>query len=298
MNVRSSSHFKFSKYQGAGNDFVLMDLSYFTPPSDLSELARRLCHRRLGIGADGLLVLLPSSIADYRMRVFNADGSEPAMCGNGIRCLFDFIQKHKKGASELSIETLFGVLKCRRVGEEIAVNLGSPSVTHWPIELSQGAAFVLDTGVPHAVLFVDALDSVSVAEEGRKVRLHPHFAPHGVNVNFVSVNPQGKVTVRTYERGVEGETLACGTGAAAAAFVAMKQRNLTPPICVLTRSVFEGEDIHYSQHIRFLFPRGASGEHEIEMLGSAEEVFTGVIIPKQPQNLAKGRVQSAENRRS
>jgi diaminopimelate epimerase len=220
----------FSKYQGAGNDFVLMDFSRSVPPDDLSEFARRLCHRQLGIGADGLLLLLPSSVADYRMRIFNADGSEPSMCGNGIRCLVDFIQKHKNGAAEVLIETPSGVLRCRRIGEEISVNLGVPAVMHWPIELPQGMAFVVDTGVPHAVLFVDALDQIAVEEEGRKVRFH--FEPHGVNVNFVFMK-EGKIAIRTYERGVEGETLACGTGAAAAAFVAMKQHNLSAPIGVL-----------------------------------------------------------------
>jgi diaminopimelate epimerase len=267
----------FTKYHGAGNDFVLMDFRRFHPQCNISILAQRLCERRLGIGADGLLLLLSSTIADYRMRIFNADGSEASMCGNGIRCLFDFIQKEENISSEIRIETSHAVLKCRRVDGDIAVHLGAPEILHWPIELSQGPVFVIDTGVPHAVLFVDEIDKVDVAKEGASIRFHPQFAPLGVNVNFAAIHPQGQVAVRTYERGVEAETMACGTGAAAAAYAAMKQRGLASPISVLTRLSFGEDLIPYQRALRFQFCKDSQGDMQIEMMGRAQEVFAGTI---------------------
>lgn len=163
----------FTKYHGAGNDFILIDFRRFPPQFDISRFVCTLCERHLGIGADGVILLYSSSVADYKMRIFNADGSEPSMCGNGIRCLFDFIEKHLNRSIELKIETLHGILKCRRIEEEIAVNLGIPRILHWPIELSQGPAFVINTGVPHAILFDDDIDNKNVAEEGAKIRFHP-----------------------------------------------------------------------------------------------------------------------------
>jgi diaminopimelate epimerase len=267
----------FRKYHGAGNDFILVDFRRFPPQFDISSFARCVCDRRLGIGADGLILLCTSQVADYKMRIFNADGSEPSMCGNGIRCLFDFIQKRENHVSELKIETLHGILKCRYCEDQIAVNLGIPRILHWPIELPQGPAFVINTGVPHAVLFEDDLDDKNIAEEGAKIRFHPQFAPIGVNVNFVSIKSERQISLRTYERGVEGETLACGTGAAAAAYVAMKHRGLKAPISVLTRLAFEKEPIEYHQCLQFQFCKDDRGELEIEMLGRAKEVFEGIL---------------------
>ncbi len=248
----------FAKYHGAGNDFILIDSREFTSQVDFFSLARSLCDRRLGIGADGLILLCSSSIADCKMRIFNADGSEPTMCGNGIRCLFDYIDSEKP----LAIETLSGVLKCRRIEGKVCVNLGAPKILHWPIELPQGTAFVVDTGVPHAVLFVDDLENKNIVQEGATVRFNPQFAPTGVNANFVTVKSPNQIAIRTYERGVEGETLACGTGAAAAAYVAMKH-GLAAPVSVMTRR----------DELCFQF----TPQEEIEMIGPAQRVFEGFI---------------------
>ena len=261
----------FVKYHGAGNDFVLLDVRHFNLPLEPSMIARRICQRRWGIGADGLLLLLSSPIADYRMRIFNADGSEPSMCGNGIRCIVDFLHKRCNSPSEITIETLHGVLKCRKMSNEIAVNLGPPAILHWPIDMAIGPAFVVNTGVPHAVVFIDDLDKIDIESLGRKIRNDPRFGPDGVNVNFVSVT-QDKVALRTYERGVEGETLACGTGAAAAAYVAKEQLQLLSPISIWTRSSFETEKIQYQKQLRFLF-----SQSEIEMVGTAHVVFEGTL---------------------
>jgi diaminopimelate epimerase len=268
---------QFKKYHGTGNDFVLMDFCQSPPPVDLSSLSRYVCDRRYGIGADGLLLLFPSTIADFKMRIFNSDGSEPSMCGNGILCLTRYILNHKSVSSHIEIETRHAVLKCRKFENQIAANLGPVVALHWPIHLDISIwAYVLNTGVPHAVIFVDKLDDVDVVEWGSRVRFHPAFTPEGVNVNFATVTEEGKVCLRTYERGVEAETLACGTGAAAAAFVASKIKGLTSPVSVLTRTCFESSKIAYQHQIRFFFPDNKKSD--IEMIGCAEEVFEGFII--------------------
>jgi diaminopimelate epimerase len=267
---------RFWKYQGAGNDFVLLDCIKELPPSDLSCLAKQLCDRRCGIGADGVLLLLPSDRADFRMRIFNADGSEPSMCGNGIRCLAQYVFSRYSELSEITIETSHASLRCRKHGDQIAVNLGAPSILHWQLQLEGAELFVVHTGVPHAVMFVDNLDEVEVEKLGRQIRFHPYFFPEGANVNFASVAPSGQISVRTYERGVEGETLACGTGAAATAFVALKKHNLQGPISVHTRTSFIPGAI-YKPHMHFQFCNANSCE--IEMIGTASEVFEGKIKP-------------------
>ena len=246
----------FAKYHGAGNDFVLIDARQVS--LQWETLAPRLCERKTGIGADGFLLLLPSSKADFRMRIFNADGSEPAMCGNGIRCMVDFIHTLEQVPATLHIETLAGVFTCTRTEGEVAVNLGVPKILHWPIALPQAKAFVVDTGVPHAVVFVDDIEKTDVATEGRALRFHEAFAPHGVNVNFASITSD-KITVRTYERGVEGETVSCGTGCAAVAFVAKEFLKINGPISVSS--------------MQFSFDNG-----QIHMLGPVYRVFDGMIF--------------------
>jgi diaminopimelate epimerase len=267
---------RFWKYQGAGNDFVLLDCSKELPPSDLSCLAKQLCDRRCGVGADGLLLLLSSDKADFRMRIFNADGSEPSMCGNGIRCLAQYVFSRYPQRSEITIETAHAILPCRKHGEQIAVNLGAPSILHWQLQLEGAELFVIHTGVPHAVMFVDNLDEVDVEKLGKQIRFHPFFSPEGANVNFASINSAGRLSLRTYERGIEGETLACGTGAAATAFVALKQKNLQGLISAHTRTSFDPGIIAYKSHMQFQFCNANSCE--IEMIGSAHEVFEGKTV--------------------
>jgi diaminopimelate epimerase len=205
------------------------------------------------------------------MSIFNADGSEPAMCGNGIRCLASYIFK-LNSSHKVVIETQQAVLRCHKVGEDVAVDLGPPTTIHWPLLLKDREIYVVDTGVPHAVIFVEDLDQVLLEEEGRSLRMDPQFAPHGVNVNFVKRVENHKLAIRTYERGVEGETLACGTGAAAAAFVAMKAKPSDSSVSVLTRSSFETSPFTYQEKMGFSLL-----DERIEMKGSAVEVFRGEI---------------------
>lgn len=245
------SQILFHKYEGAGNDFVLIDGREQPLPSDLSCLARKLCNRRMGVGADGVLFLFPH----YRMRIFNADGSEPSMCGNGVTCLFDYIRKVDR-ISDVHIATECGTVHCYEDRGFPVVNLGKPQVIHFPIELAPfGPCYVVNTGVPHVVLFAFP---DSIEEMGRKIRFHPLLGKEGANVNFVSLQ-EGKIYARTYERGVEAETPACGTGAAAVAFVVKQLHNCPSPIEINAKFSFSFKN------------------DQIAMRGHSRQVFSGAI---------------------
>jgi diaminopimelate epimerase len=205
----------FYKYQGAGNDFILLDNRAGEIRLSTDEIAM-LCHRRFGIGADGLMLLEASSKADFRMVYFNADGRESSMCGNGGRCIVAFAQRLGIIGSEASFEAIDGLHQAR-VEADGSVSLQMNDVASIAHERDR---VLLDTGSPHCILWVDDLRSAPVVEEGRRIRHEARFAPGGVNVNFVRLAGEGKLEVRTYERGVEDETLSCGTGVTAAAIAA------------------------------------------------------------------------------
>ena len=213
------------RYSGAGNTFVLLDAC-----SSLDkEQIQQICSSQ---EVDGLLQLLPSAVADARMRIFNRDGSEAEMCGNGLRCaVFHLNLPHT-----CHIETLAGIHSGERLGPDVSISLSQPHGLK--LHLSENLHF-LNTGVPHAILFTDDLEHLDVALIGKKIRESEIFAPAGTNVNFVKLEEQG-LSIRTYERGVEAETLACGTGAAASALIASKLYFLPSPISVRVRS---GEDL-------------------------------------------------------
>ena len=189
---------RFAKYEGAGNDFILLDLRNGGATPQSAEIAR-LCDRHFGIGADGLMTLAASAVSgcDCSMRYYNADGSPGEMCGNGARCFALFA--HHLGIGGLRSTVELGMIDVER------------------IDRGDGYWF-LDTGVPHYVEFTDDLEAVDVIGRGRRIRYDKRFAK-GTNVNFVKVVGPGHIAVRTYERGVEDETLACGTGSTAAALV-------------------------------------------------------------------------------
>jgi len=218
---------KFEKLVAAGNDFVLIDnrVYRFKATAFLRKLARAACERRYGIGADGLLVLDSSSVADVKMRIFNADGSEAEMCGNGARCFAYHVSSrlgNKK--TELSLETKAGIVKARIKPGSVMINLTDPRGLKLDLPLNVGGRKIkvnfINTGVPHTVIFVEGLDKIDVQSLGRQIRYHRDFAPAGTNVDFVEVLGKDYIKVRTYERGVEGETLACGTGSSASALIA------------------------------------------------------------------------------
>jgi diaminopimelate epimerase len=203
---------KFGKYEGAGNDFILIDDREEKFPFHCTEFIQRLCHRHFGIGADGLILVQNDAVADVRMRIFNADGGEADGCGNGMRCVVRFLSD--VGWEERPRRVAVGdrILTAYYTNTGIAIEMGPIRNLRLHIDVDGTTVHLVDTGVPHAVCF----ERVQLETFGPQIRYHAHFAPAGVNVNVV--DPQS-CTMRTYERGVEGETLACGTGATAVAVV-------------------------------------------------------------------------------
>ena len=267
-------HFPFSKYHGLGNDFILIDDRQESFATEDSSLISRLCRRRTGIGADGLILLQNSLQADYWMRIFNADGKEVAMCGNGLRCLMAFLRALGLAHSTNSILAGGKLYKCSFEGEEVSVQMGRAEKVSWNVNLSlegkEMTAHFIHIGVPHAVVFVDDVNQIAVEELGREIRWHPLFQPQGVNVNFVSELAPSALQMRVYERGVEAETLACGTGAAAAALAACRMLGCVSPIKMIMSSKEE-------LNIRL------SRDEEIEMVGGATFVFKGHFSQKEVQ---------------
>lgn len=259
----------FVKYHGAGNDFILIDDRQMTFPLSSHDLIASLCRRSTGVGADGIILLQPSSQADFQMRIFNADGSEPAMCGNGLRCLVDWAHQLGWNQSIYSVETQAGVLRCFIQKQKIGIELGHPRVLFHKTQVDvDGHAFeleVIDTGVPHGVIFVEELKDVEILDVARAIRFHSQFSPGGVNVNFAQVLPDRSLLVRTYERGVEGETISCGTGAAAAGWLALQMQKGAGSIKV--RNL---QGIH-------LLEVSSCPQAGVTLWGQATFVFQGVV---------------------
>ena len=247
----------FTKMNGAGNDFVLIDNRTRTIQFSKAQIIQ-LCHRQRGIGADGVMLLIPctSGKADWAWQLYNSDGSTAEMCGNGARCFARFVQKITGSTETTTFETEAGVIKATYQGERVSINLTAPKdlQLHSQILLSQEVHTIhsLNTGVPHAVMFVADADAAMVQLLGAEIRYHTHFAPRGTNVNFVQLRGGNSIHVRTYERGVEGETLACGTGVTASALIASQLHQLTSPVQVqvqggdLLEVRFEEKDGNFS----------------------------------------------------
>lgn len=213
------------KYQGAGNDFVILDNRTGQFNNISPKLVNRLCDRRFGVGADGLMLLGKSNKYDFSMRYFNADGPEGTMCGNGGRCLVAFALK--MGFNEFEFDAIDGTHNAQIIeskGDEVIVRLKMIDISNCskfnPSTGEKPDAYFLNTGSPHYVEFVEDINNYDVATKGKYWRYHPDFAK-GTNVNFVQImstsNGHGDLSVRTYERGVEAETFACGTGVTASA---------------------------------------------------------------------------------
>ncbi len=222
----------FTKMVGTGNDFIVVDARHLRLPAPRWAAASRAwCDRHRGIGADGVLVLEPSRVADVKMRIFNPDGSEAEMCGNGARCVARFLRPRPQ-PEPVAIETAAGVVKATVSQNRVAMRMTPPTGLRPEMALAvDGRRLrmgVVNTGVPHVVIPVAALDRVEVARLGRLLRFHRAFAPQGTNVNFIQADAAhpNRLRVRTYERGVEAETLACGTGIAASAVIYALHRRL------------------------------------------------------------------------
>jgi diaminopimelate epimerase len=264
---------QFTKMSGAGNDFILID-NRDQRIQLLPNQVARLCDRHRGIGADGLFLLVPcaSGRADWAWAFYNSDGGTAEMCGNGARCFARFIQKLTGVREQVSFETGAGVIHASFAGDRVTVNLTEPKDLRLGqvLKLSSGKETVhsVNTGVPHAVLFVKDADQAMVQPMGSELRYHPQFAPKGTNVNFVQVLGPNSIRVRTYERGVEGETLACGTGVSAAALISARCHGFTSPVQVRVQS---GDTLEVS------FKQSQDTFNEVRLSGPAEFVFEGKI---------------------
>jgi diaminopimelate epimerase len=236
----TSIEIPFTKMSGAGNDFVVVDNTRGQFKIDWSAFAKVLCERHYGVGADGLLVLAPSSEADFTMFYYNADGSSGGMCGNGGRCCV--LLAHEQGIEhdDISFEALGYLYRATFTGDGIRLAMKDPEHIRRGILVHTSAGkficHAVDTGSPHVVTFVDDLDKIDVVTTGRELRGHNEFMPEGANVDFVKVLGKDAIAIRTYERGVEAETLACGTGSIAAALIAALERGVPSPVTVHTRS--------------------------------------------------------------
>jgi diaminopimelate epimerase len=232
--------FPFVKMNGAGNDFIVVDNRSLNVNFTREQIAN-LCHRHFGIGADGLLAAEPpgEAGADFRMRYYNADGGEAEMCGNGARCFARFVEAWPRAERErVRFLTLAGLITGEYLDHEIRVDLTPPTELKLDRDADFGWGHVkfhsINTGVPHVVIEVPDVEIAEVLALGRAIRYSELF-PKGTNVNFVQVAASGELIVRTYERGVEGETLACGTGVTAAALVVHRVRGLALPLRVKVR---------------------------------------------------------------
>jgi diaminopimelate epimerase len=264
----------FTKMNGAGNDFVMLDNRHLGLVLSREQIAR-LCDRHRGIGADGLLCVEPAEgLGDFKMRYYNADGGEAEMCGNGARCFGRFVNRlHHDELSFVQFETQAGLISAEFEGEQVRINMSAPHSLKLAQELTvAGQALTVhsvNTGVPHAVVLVDDLESVPVREWGAGLRYHEAFAPKGTNANFVQVLGLDRIAIRTYERGVEDETLACGTGMVACALVHHELTGVTSPVSVAVR----GGDT-----LRVGFEETAPHEYcSVTLLGPADFVFLGTV---------------------
>ena len=227
----------FWKMQGAGNDFILVDDRAGGFPVDDTGFCARLCDRQRGIGSDGLLLIQSSSAANFRMRFFNPDGSEADFCGNGARCIARLAYEIAAAPADMRIETRAGLVRAEVLAAPL-VRLHLPPAKDWRMDLTVEwqnrplPIHFVNTGVPHAVAVVDDLAAVDVPALGAFIRRHPLFAPAGTNADFIQIRGPDSLAIRTYERGVEGETLACGTGILAAALVAEKLSLVRAPVRV------------------------------------------------------------------
>jgi diaminopimelate epimerase len=263
----------FTKVSGAGNDFVLIDNMDGRLDLDKTRLAIAVCSRHFGVGADGLLLVEPSQEADFFMRYYNADGSYGGMCGNGGRCVARYAYLHSIAKSPMRFMALDHTYDAEIIGQAVRLRMKDPSELRQKVPLqidgqARSGHFV-NTGSPHVVIVEKTIDAVDVERIGRFICHDKLFAPGGTNVNFLTISTTGSIELRTYERGVERETLACGTGAVASAVVAVLEHGLVSPIHVKVRS---GEEL-------LVHCRTAGGKiTDVLLEGSAHLLFSGKLV--------------------
>ena len=234
---------EFTKAQASGNDFIILDNRddrLKSKISDFSDFTKVVTKRRYSVGADGVLVLEGSKVGDFKMRIFNPDGSEVTMCANGIRCSAVYAFNKKWCKSSMKIETNAGILEAEVKDETVRIKMTPPKGIKLDQNIGVGKAITnlnsIDTGVPHIIHFVEGIERYPVKDMGSKIRYHKLFEPEGTNADFVEVCDKSTILVRTYERGVEDETFACGTGVVASAIISHLAKGVEAPVDVITRS--------------------------------------------------------------
>ncbi|NLU09659.1 MAG: diaminopimelate epimerase [Tepidanaerobacter acetatoxydans] len=268
----------FMKMNGCGNDFIVVDnREGIMAEYDLPIFIKRVCARRVSVGADGFMMLEKSSKADFKMRYFNADGSEGEMCGNGARCISKFAYILGAANAEMTFETMAGIYESKILGENVSLKF--PPVSLSSLQLNQTHNFEGETlkynyapvGVPHVVIYrddVDTMDYKELVKLGRKIRYADIF-PCGTNVNFLKILDESNILIRTYERGVEDETLACGTGSTASAIISYLLGKARVPINMHTRDGI----------LKIFFDAKDGVIDNLWMQGNAKTVAEGYILP-------------------
>jgi diaminopimelate epimerase len=255
----------FYKYHGTGNDFILIDNRNLTFPAE-QHLIEKLCDRRFGIGADGLILLQNHDELDFDMRYFNSDGREASMCGNGGRCVVAFAVKLGLISKEANFNAFDGAHKAVYKNETVELHMSDVRNIKHLQDL-----YILDTGSPQAIKFVTDLNAIDVVQTGREIRYNKSISQNGVNVNFVKVNSVNSIDVRTYERGVENETWSCGTGSVAAAIVNYLHNKIESNKFAIEVNVKGGNlTISFETTDKATFTN-------IKLIGSATLVYTGKI---------------------
>ncbi len=280
----------FTKTVASGNDFVIIEknsLSAIRYPclagrQALSAIAKMICDRKYGAGADGLLVLERIKAANLSMRVFNADGSEAEMCGNGARCVALYSAREQRTENreqrKISIETKAGIIEARVDDDFVKIKLTDPKDIKLDIPLKINnrnlRVSFINTGVPHAVIFVEGLDKIDVTNIGRQIRYHKKFAPAGTNVDFVEILNSNSIKLRTYERGVEDETLACGTGSVASVLLSA----ICYP-CLAGRQALSANQVNAhirsGEALKVYFNKIGAGFEDVWLEGKAKIVYKG-----------------------
>ncbi|OGW86939.1 MAG: diaminopimelate epimerase [Omnitrophica bacterium RIFCSPHIGHO2_02_FULL_46_11] len=264
----------FHKMVASGNDFVVID-NRKGVVANAKQLAVKICQPHFGVGADGVLFIEPSRTSDFFLRIVNSDGSEAEACGNGYRCVGLYAHQLLGFSKSMRAETLAGEIGIEVNGSTIKAKMANPSDYRETVEIkdlkngskSLRASFI-NTGVPHVVIFAEGLDKMPVVELGRVIRYHKAFQPKGTNVNFVEVTGKNELSIRTYERGVEDETLACGTGTVASAVVSNLTDRVGIPVSVKTKS---------GETLKVYFDRVKNETRNVFLEGKAEFVFEGSL---------------------
>lgn len=263
---------RFTKMNGAGNDFVMIDNRAGDVQLSREQIAR-ICDRHRGVGADGVLLIEKAQNgADFRMRYYNADGGEAEMCGNGARCFARFTHRVANASDKISFETPAGVIGAQLQGELVRLNMSDPTDLRLNVPLSidgeDAIVHYINSGVPHVIVPVARVEMVKVRERGAAIRQHKNFSPKGANVNFLEKRDKRKIAIRTYERGVEDETLACGTGVVASALIFATLEKIDGPIRMLVRG---GSELEVD------FDKIDNSFRNVTLTGPAEFVFEGEI---------------------